>query len=352
MAVSGTVSTTIFTTRQVIDHAYRRCRLPPSGITADMLQLALADLYLFLSELANQGAPLWRIQKNLIPLYQNQAIILSPLGTNDVLNVNERRTNRVTGAYTSSAGGTVSNAFDDDFDTILTQTSINGNVSVNFGSDTLITSVGYLPGATSTLNLVWERSADNVTWTTCYASGSQVYTNNVWQWFDIDGNLEDQYFRVRETGGGTIVAREIFFGNNPAEVPMSRLNRDDFTAFPNRTATGRPVQFWYNRQREYPQFEIYPVTDQSSRYDIMVAWLHMYIQDVGTLTQTLDIPQRWYWAVVNGLAHMLAGETPEVDVSIESKLAVDARNSLQQAQAEERDNSPIFIQPQIGAYTR
>ena len=55
MATSGTVSTTQFTTRQVIDHAYRRCRLGAQQITSEMIDIANDQLYLILSNLAKMS---------------------------------------------------------------------------------------------------------------------------------------------------------------------------------------------------------------------------------------------------------------------------------------------------------
>ncbi len=47
MATSGTVSTTNFTTRQVIDHAFRRCRLGAQQITSEMIDVANDQLYIY-----------------------------------------------------------------------------------------------------------------------------------------------------------------------------------------------------------------------------------------------------------------------------------------------------------------
>ena len=91
MAYSGTVSETIFTTRQVIETAARRCQIAPSTLTADSVEIASNALYLLLSDLANQGAPLWCVEKQLYPLYEGVPDIVMAIGTVDVLNGNTRR---------------------------------------------------------------------------------------------------------------------------------------------------------------------------------------------------------------------------------------------------------------------
>jgi len=85
VAVSGTVSQTVFNTRKVVDHAFRRCRMPPQGVSAEQLQVAQENLYLILSDLANRGLQLWCIDKLILPMYTNTAQIPVPVGTVDLL---------------------------------------------------------------------------------------------------------------------------------------------------------------------------------------------------------------------------------------------------------------------------
>ena len=88
MATSGTVSTTNFTTRRVIDHAFRRCRLGAQQITSEMIDVAKDQLYLILSNLANRGLQLWCIERSILPMYEGNGAVPMPLGTIDVLNTN------------------------------------------------------------------------------------------------------------------------------------------------------------------------------------------------------------------------------------------------------------------------
>ena len=103
MATSGTVSTTQFTTRQVIDHAYRRCRLGAQQITSEMIDVANDQLYLILSNLANRGVQLWCIERTVLPLYEGQGSVPLPLGTVDLLNTNLRTLQEATGTVSSTS---------------------------------------------------------------------------------------------------------------------------------------------------------------------------------------------------------------------------------------------------------
>jgi hypothetical protein len=130
------------------------------------------------------------------------------------------------------------------------------------------------------------------------------------------------------------------------------LNRDDYTALPNKYFLGRPLQFWFDRQIDQPVMRLWPVPNLAATTQQIVLWRHRYIQDVGSMTQELDIPQRWFDAIVALLAAKLAEETPEVDSQLMPILDAKAAKALAEAESEERDNSPIYWAPSINCYTR
>jgi len=362
MAVSGTVSTTVFKTRKVIDHAFRRCRMQPQQITSELIDMAKDDLFLLLSSLGSQGVPLWCIEKEILPLYLGQAAIVPPKGTMDILNANFRWLSRQNGPVQySSPGGIPSFAFDGDLDTSCAQTGINGNIEIAYiGADPItdpqsqvqVTTVGVMMATTGTFNIAFEWSNDGVTWTSSLSPGSVLYTAGKWQWYDIDGTQPVNYFRMRETGGNTLNVVEFYAANNPTEIPLARMNRDDWTNLPNKTFAGRPLQYWFDRQRDYPVMRIWPVTDTTNMFGQFTIWRQRYIMDVGTLTEELDIPQRWYETIVWQLAWRLAMELPEFNLELVGPIKATADEALRIAQDEERDNSPIYFAPNISPYTR
>lgn len=350
MAVSGTISTTTFETRKVIDHAFRYCKLTPQQIGAEQLEVARDHLWMLLSGLANRGIQMWCVERLLLPLYEGQSQISATTGTVDILNANLRSLTRLTGSYTSTAGGTVTNAFDDDFNTALVQTSVTGSVVIDLGTPTAVTTIGILPDA-MVAALALERSDDGTSWTTVDTLPNQSYASGVWKWTDLSSSVPARYFRVRASSF-TLRVKEIFVGNNPRAVPMSRMNRDDYTALVNRTFSGRPLQYWLDRQRDEPIINLWPAVARSGRYSQIEMWRKRYIMDVGTLTQSLDIPQRWFEPIVLQLAARIAAILPEVPDEREAKLLALADRSMRTAEDEERDNSPIKWAPKIGVYTR
>ena len=103
MAYSGNIGGTTFNALKVVDHAFRRCRLPAQAITSEMQSYALDSLYLMLSELANIKTPSWCIEKLILPMYENQPLVTLPVGTVEVLNLNYRTLQLLSGATVSTS---------------------------------------------------------------------------------------------------------------------------------------------------------------------------------------------------------------------------------------------------------
>jgi hypothetical protein len=357
MAYSGTVGTTVVNVQEVIDHAVRRCGKLAEEITSEQQLTARQSLFYFLSSLINIGIQYWAINKEVIGLTPDKYIYDLPLGANDALNVLYRTMNRPSGQYTSSAGGVVANVYDGNTSTYCQQTSPNGNISVFYGTNDPIYagSIGILPyvagGGVATWSVIYEYSTDGTNWNTLDDLGSVVVQDNQWIWTDIDPGQNVEYYRVRVYNGTTMALRELYIGNNSREIQMSRLNRDDYTNLPNKNFTAnQPYQFWFDRTIPVPKIYLWPTP--SDAFVQMTVWYSRQIMDVGALTDELEIPQRWYEAIIMNLAHRLSLELPQVPMDRVQYLERMAAQYLNEAEQEERDKSPIYWAPNISVYTK
>ncbi len=357
MAYSGTVGATVTSVQTLIDHGARRCGKLAEELTSEQLLSAKQSLFFLLSHLANKGINYWCINKKVFGLKADQYIYAMPLGTIDVLNVLYRTMNRPTGQYATSAGGTVALAYDNDVDTWCQQTSANGNISVDYGTGNPIYagSIGFLPyisgGGSATWSITLEYSVDGITWQTLDNLGEIVVTDNQWVWTDIDPGQSVQFYRIRAYNNTTLGLREFYVGNNSREIQMSRLNRDDYTNLPNKNFTAnQPYQFWFDRTIPQPTVDLWPTP--SDPFIQMTVWYQRQIMDVGSLSGELEIPQRWYEAVLMMLSHRMAMELPQVAADRIAYLEKMADKYLFEAEQEERDKSPIYLAPNISVYTR
>lgn len=326
MAFSGTVSATTFNALKVVDHAFRRCRIPAQAISGEMQSYALESLYLMLSEFANIKTPSWCIEKVLLPMYQNQQVVELPLGTVDVLNLNYRQIQQLTGTAVSEAAA----------------------YTVAFPSATTVAVFG-IKWAGDAVPLTLQVSNDNAIWTTVGTLETTASAGEI-SWADISGPLPYLYFRVTATS--PILRSAITLGNTPQEIPLGQLNRDSYVNQSNKIFPGRPSNYYFQRDLPQPIVNLWPAPANYAEAAQLVLWRHRQIMDTENLRQDVEVPQRWLQAIVDGLAAKVAGETPSVDANLIPMLEQKAQVSLQRAWDGDNDGSPTQINPGIGCYTK
>ena len=352
MAYSGTVGQTVVSVQKFIDQGARMSGKLAEELTVEQVQGSKQALFFILSNLINQGINYWCISKKVYGLKADQYEYLLPLGGNDVLNALYRTLNRPSGSVSASSG-IAANATDGNIDTIDVQSAINGNITINYGTNNpiYVGSIGILPGTSGSFHILLEYSTDGSTWKLLEDTGVTTWVDNEWLWYDIDPGANVQYYRMRETGGNTLAVREFFVGNNSTEVTMARLNRDDYTNLPNKNFTAnQPYQYWFNRTLPQSKIVLWPAP--SDPFVQMTIWYSRQVMDVGDLYDELEIPQYFYQAIQLMLAHQMSLILPGVDLARITYLEGQADKYFQMAENENRDKSPIYFAPNIAPYTR
>ena len=327
MAYSGNIGGTTTNALKVVDHAFRRCRLPAQSITAEMQSYALDSLRFMLDELANIKTPSWCIEKVLLPMYENQPIVTLPPGTVEVLNLNYRTLQLLDG--TSST--TTATAY-----------------TVNFTTATAVSTVG-IEWSGASVPVSFQVSTNGSVWTTVGTSDDVVGAGEI-TWTDISPPMPYLYFRVT-TASPALNFTAITLGNLPQEIPLGQLNRDGYVNQSNKIFPGRPSNYYFQRDLPEPVVNIWPAPFSAAEQAQLVLWRHREIMDTENLQQQVEIPNRWLEAIINGLAARVAAETPSVDVGLIPVLEQRSAVSMQRAWDGDNDGSPIQINPGIRAYT-
>jgi hypothetical protein len=325
MAYSGSISGTTFNALKVVDHAFRRCRLPAQSITAEMQEYALESLYVFLSELANIKTPSWCIEKLILPMYQNQPIVTLPVGTVEVLNLNYRVLQVVSGA-------------------VVTTSTSN---TTYFTTQTVVNTIG-IKWSAAAVPVTFQVSDNGTVWTTVGSSSVTASAGEI-TWTDISGALPYTYFRITSTQ--PLSYSVITLGNLPQEIPLGQLNRDSYVNQSNKVFPGRPSSYYFQRDLPEPIVNIWPAPFYASEQAQLILWRHRQIMDTENLQQEVEVPQRWLEAIIDGLAARVAAETPQVDPQIMAVREQKAAMSVQRAWDGDNDGSPIQINPGISVYT-
>jgi hypothetical protein len=352
MSTSGTVGQTVVTVQNLIDSGARRAGKLAEELTDEQVATAKQSLYYVLSNLVNIGIQYWCIDKVIVGLIPGQQNYYLPVGTVDVLNANYRTlTSVTTGAYSSS--GTTLNAFNGVGNLICQLTTNTGVIGINNGSgnSVMINTIGILPAMSGSVTVNIQYSQDNSTWTTLYSPGATTWSSGTWIYYDLQPTVSAPYWRIQQTAGSNMGFYQVVFGTMPMAINMARMNRDDYSSLPNRSFTAlRPLQYWFNRTIPQPNMELWPVPN--SIQPQLELWVSRQVQDVGQLSGEIEIPQRWYLAIQNMLAHQMAMELPQIDPAKIAYCEQQADKFWAQAEQEERDKSPIYYAPNISYYTR
>lgn len=141
--------------------------------------------------------------------------------------------------------------------------------------------------------------------------------------------------------------------NQQIDINITRISVSTYAMIPNKTATGRPIQVWINRQSgatnadgsiQYPQINVWPTPDNSTPY-VFVYWRLRRIYDVGQSGITgEDLPFRFLPAMVAGLAYYLSMKIPGAEGRIQmlEKMYNDA---YQLAADEDREKAAVRFVP-------
>jgi hypothetical protein len=352
MSTSGTVSQTVVSVQDLIDHGARRAGKLAEELTVEQVNAARTSLYYLLSSLANWGINYWAINKYVMGLVPDQTYYYLPVGTVDVLNANYRTTTNITTGYYSTSG-VAAYAFDGIGANVCQLTTNTGAIGIacGLGNPVYINTIGIYPAVTGSVYVQLQASPDGVTWTTIQDVGTVNWVAGQWLYYDLEATATLPFWRIKQVSGVNMGVYQVQFGTMPVAIPMARMNRDDYSNLPNRQFQSlRPLQYWFNRTIPQPNMEVWPVPN--SIQPQIELWLNRYIQDVGDLNGQIEIPQYMYLAIQWGLSHQMACELPQVDPGRITYCEQQYEKHLLMAQNENRDKSPIYFAPNISAYTR
>ena len=351
MAYSGTTNQTKINVGQLIEFAFREAGKPAEEQTAQYIDAGKQALFYILQNLSNRGVNLWMLENKLIGTVTDQTVITLPEGTVDVREANWRYI--VTPAISQAIPTTnpdAGNLFDQNLDTYATSTALQNYFGAGYSGGMRIYQIGFNSYGNSTYNFVFETSQDGITWTVRETLPSITLKDREWYYFPIDPTPEYVFYRLRETVAPTFSLRQLSFSYTQQDIPLSRLNRDDYWNLPNKQfESQRSLQYWFDRQIT-PQMYLWPIPNDD--FQVFQLIIEKQLQDVGTLTNELYVPNRWIAAIQKQLSHQVAMQLPGVDLPRIQYLEQQANLWYEMAAAEERDKSPIYYTPNISYYTR
>jgi len=128
-------------------------------------------------------------------------------------------------------------------------------------------------------------------------------------------------------------------GTNQSDISLSRLSRDGYLSITNKNTTGKPTQFYVDRQIN-PIVKLWPTPDSVDRL--------VRMDDADSSTNTLDVPFRFYPCLAAGLAYYIALKKAPQRVQI---LKAVYEEEFERAASEDRDRATLSLTPSRDYYT-
>ena len=130
-----------------------------------------------------------------------------------------------------------------------------------------------------------------------------------------------------------------------SDIQMTRLSRSEYSAVPNKSATGKPLQFFVDKQIT-PTIKVYPAPDKSSTYTHHLNVLTR-MDDVDAATNTLEIPFRFYPCLAAGLAYYLSIKKSPERTGLLKQIYDE---EFQRAMEADEDRASFNVTPDLSHY--
>ena len=128
------------------------------------------------------------------------------------------------------------------------------------------------------------------------------------------------------------------------DFTISRISRDQYINIPVKSTTGRPSQYFLDRQIT-PNLKLWATPENST--DTFVYDALTRIQDADTAKNTMEVPFRFYPCLTAGLAYYLAMKKAPDRIQI---LKAVYEEEFERASAEDRDRSNLTLTPSSTYY--
>ena len=148
-------------------------------------------------------------------------------------------------------------------------------------------------------------------------------------------------------GSSTVDALEVVLGRDDTDIQLTRISPEEYLLIPNKTQTGRPMQFSIRRGISNPTMSLWPIPENST--DILKMEVISELQDVDkSAEQNADLPKRFLPPLTCGLAYYMSMKRPGVEGQRIQMLKANYEELLGRAMEEDRERASLYILPKLG----
>tara|TARA_R110002074_G_scaffold349814_1_gene520544 strand:- start:50 stop:724 length:675 start_codon:yes stop_codon:yes gene_type:complete len=146
--------------------------------------------------------------------------------------------------------------------------------------------------------------------------------------------------------GSTLDALEVVLNRDDTDIQLNRLSSEEYLLIPNKTQTGRPMQYSIRRGRDNPVMSVWPLPENST--DVLKVEIFSELQDVNrSATQNADVPKRFLPCLTMGLSYYMSMKRANVDPTRIQMLKANYEETLSRALLEDRERTSMRVVPKL-----
>jgi len=145
----------------------------------------------------------------------------------------------------------------------------------------------------------------------------------------------------------TVDALEVVLGRDDTDIQLTRISPEEYLLIPNKTQTGRPMQYSIRRGISNPTMSVWPIPENST--DVLKMEIISELQDVDkSAEQNADLPKRFLPPLTCGLAYYMSMKRPGVEGQRMQMLKGNYEELLSRAMLEDRERASMRVIPKLG----
>jgi hypothetical protein len=149
-----------------------------------------------------------------------------------------------------------------------------------------------------------------------------------------------------DLSSSTIDALEVVLNRDDTDIQLTRISPEEYLLIPNKTQTGRPMQYSIRRGRDNPVMSVWPIPENST--DVLKMEIFSELQDVNkSAIQNADLPKRFLPAMTCGLSYYMSMKRPGVEAGRIQMLKANYEEKLGRAMEEDRERVSMYIVPKL-----
>jgi len=149
-----------------------------------------------------------------------------------------------------------------------------------------------------------------------------------------------------DLSSSTIDALEVVLNRDDTDIQLTRISPEEYLLIPNKTQTGRPMQYSIRRGRDNPVMSVWPIPENST--DILKMEIFSELQDVNkSAIQNADLPKRFLPALTCGLSYYMSMKRPGVEAGRIQMLKGNYEEKLGRAMLEDRERATMKVVPKL-----